>query len=420
MSSVRAFLSSTLLTRLKGIEPLREQTRPQVVADEHATDGRLDALAVDAALRAARCARGDRPGSPQRVDAHAHLVGRSEYTPASKAMRLLGRSSSPGGTLTHRLAGAPAGELALARHVVEPEHDVLRRVDDRLAARGREDVVRAHHEHARLHLRLDRQRHVHGHLVAVEVGVERRADERVELDGLALDEHRLEGLDAEAVERRRAVQHHRVLGDDLLEDVPDLRALLLDELLGALDGVDVAALFELVVDERLEELERHLLRQTALVQAQRRTDDDDRAARVVDALAEQVLAEAALLALEHVRQRLQRALVRARDRLAAAAVVEEGVDRLLQHAALVADDDLRRVELDEALEAVVAVDDAAVEVVEVAGREAAAVERDERAEVRRQHRDDREHHPLGAVAALAEGLDDLEALGVLLPLRLAR
>ena len=59
-----------------------------------------------------------------------------------------------------------------------------------------------------------------GHLVAVEVGVERRADERVKLDGLALDEHRLERLDAEAVERRRAVQENRVLADDLFEDVP--------------------------------------------------------------------------------------------------------------------------------------------------------------------------------------------------------
>jgi hypothetical protein len=33
------------------------------------------------------------------------------------------------------------------------------------------------------------------------------------------------------------------------------------------------------------------------------------------------------------------------------------------------------------------------------------------------HRDDVEHHPLGLVAALAEGLDDLQALGDLLALR---
>ena len=78
---------------------------------------------------------------------------------------------------------------------------------------------------------------------------------------------------------------------------------------------------------------------------QLRTDHDDRAAGVVDALAEQVLAEAALLALEHVGERLQRALVGAGDELAAAAVVEQRVHRLLQHALLVADDDLGGVQL---------------------------------------------------------------------------
>jgi hypothetical protein len=102
---------------------------------------------------------------------------------------------------------------------------------------------------------------------------------------------------------------------------------------------------ELVVDERLEQLERHLLRQAALVQLELRADDDDRAARVVDALAEQVLAEAALLALEHVGERLQRTLVGAGDDAAAAAVVEQRVDGLLQHALLVADDDVRRAQL---------------------------------------------------------------------------
>ena len=86
--------------------------------------------------------------------------------------------------------------------------------------------------------------------------------------------------------------------------------------------------FELVEDERLEQLERHQLRQAALVQLQLRTDHDDRTARVVDALAEQVLAEAAALALDHVGERLQRTLVGAGHRLAATAVVEQRVDRL--------------------------------------------------------------------------------------------
>src|SRR5690242_21078470 len=51
---------------------------------------------------------------------------------------------------------------------------------------------------------------------------------------------------------------------------------------------------------RSEQLQRHLLGETALVQLQVRADDDDGAARVVHALSEQVLTEAAFLALEHI------------------------------------------------------------------------------------------------------------------------
>ena len=265
----------------------------------------------------------------------------------------------------------------------------------------------------RLDLRLGRERHVHGHLVAVEVGVERRADERVDLDRLALDQDRLEGLDAQAVQRGRAVQEHRVLADHVLQEVPHLGPLLLDHLLGGLDGGDEAFLLELAVDERLEQLERHLLGQAALVQLQLGADHDDRAARVVDALAEQVLAEAALLALQRVGERLQRAVVGAAQHAAAAAVVEQRVDRLLQHALLVAHDHVGRAQLDQLLQPVVAVDHAAVQVVQVGGREAAAVERHQRPQLGRDHGDHVQDHPLGLVAALAERLDDLQALGEL-------
>ena len=210
--------------------------------------------------------------------------------------------------LRELLAVGPVGE------VVDPEDHVLRRRRQRRAVGGAEDVVRRQHQDPRLRLRLGAERNVDGHLVAVEVGVERRADERVDLDRLALDEQRLERLDAQAVQRRRPVQHHRVLLDDLLEHVPDLRDHRVDHLLGGLDVLDGLALDEPGHDERLEQLERHQLRQAALVQLQRRAGDDHRTARVVDALAEQVLAEPALLALEHVGERLQRAVARARSR----------------------------------------------------------------------------------------------------------
>ncbi len=94
----------------------------------------------------------------------------------------------------------------LAGHVVQAQHDVLRRHDDRLAVGGRQDVVGRHHQRTRFQLGFQRKRHVDGHLVTVEVGVERGADQRVQLDGLALDQHRLERLDAQPVQGRRAVE----------------------------------------------------------------------------------------------------------------------------------------------------------------------------------------------------------------------
>jgi hypothetical protein len=51
-----------------------------------------------------------------------------------------------------------------------------------------QDVVGRHHQHARFKLGFERQRHVNGHLVAVEVGVERSTDQRMKLDRLAFDQ----------------------------------------------------------------------------------------------------------------------------------------------------------------------------------------------------------------------------------------
>src|SRR3989304_5086755 len=82
---------------------------------------------------------------------------------------------------------------------------------------------------------------------------------------------------------------------------------------------------------------------------------DDGAAGVVHALAQQVLPEAALLALQHVAERLQPVVARARDGPTAAAVVDQRVACLLEHPLLVATYDLRRAELEQPLEAVVAV-----------------------------------------------------------------
>src|ERR1700747_1608156 len=48
----------------------------------------------------------------------------------------------------------------------------------------------------------------------------------MQLNLLALDQDRLERLDAQAMQGRRAVQEHRMLADNLIENVPDLGTLL--------------------------------------------------------------------------------------------------------------------------------------------------------------------------------------------------
>mgnify|MGYP000672846349 CR=1 FL=1 len=146
------------------------------------------------------------------------------------------------------------------------------------------------------------------HLVAVEVGVERGTYQRMQTDGAALDEDRLERLNAQTVQGRRTVQHDRVTLDDVLEHVPYLGLCALDHLLGGLDVGCGAVLDQLLHDEGLEQLESHFLRQTALIDLQVRSDDDNASSRVVDSLTEKVLTEASLLTSEHFGERLERSV----------------------------------------------------------------------------------------------------------------
>ncbi len=170
-------------------------------------------------------------------------------------------------------------------------------------------------------------------------------------------------------------------------------------------------MFDKVIhDERLEQLQRHDARQATLVQLELRSDHDDGAARVVHALTQKVLAEAALFALEHVRERLELPPVAARHGPAAPVVVYQRVNGLLQQSPLVVHDRLGGVDLDDPPQTVVAVDHAPVKVIEVRRREATTVELHHRAQLRRQDRKHRQHHPLGKVVRVAERLDDLQAL----------
>ena len=266
-------------------------------------------------------------------------------------------------------------------HVIQTQYNVLRRNDDRLAVSGRENVVGRHHQRTRFKLGFQRQRYVYGHLVTIEVSVERRTDQWVQLNRLTFDKYRLKRLDAQTVQCRRAVQHNRMFANNFGQNVPNLGQLALNHFLGRFDRRCHAAQFELAKNERLEQLESHLLRQTALMQTQGRANGNYRTTRVVHALAEQVLAEAALLALDHVSQRLQRTLVRAGNGATTTAVIKQGVYRFLQHALFIAHDDVRSRQVEQALEAVVTVDHPTVQIVQVGSRETTAIQRNKRPKV---------------------------------------
>ncbi len=139
--------------------------RPTVGSDDAGVAGDLAAVAslthglVDTHLDAGRAGTPRRRGTPGRLpcsvgEHHALALG------------------------VHRGAG----------HVVQTQDHVLRRHDDRLAVGRRQHVVGGHHQRTRFQLGFQGQRHVHGHLVTVEVGVERGTDQRVQLDRLAFDQ----------------------------------------------------------------------------------------------------------------------------------------------------------------------------------------------------------------------------------------
>ncbi len=211
------------------------------------------------------------------------------------------------------------------------------------------------------------------HLVTVKVGVERSADQWMQLNGLAFDQHGFKSLNTETVQRRRAVQQNRMLANHVFQDIPDFWSFFFNLLLGCLDCGCQTQHFQLVENERLEQLQRHLLWQAALMQFQLWTDHNDGTTGVVDTLAQKVLTEATTLTLDHVCQGFQWAFVGTGHDLAATAVVQQRINRFLQHALFVTHDDFRRLQFEQAFQTVVTVDDATIQIIQIGSCETTAI-----------------------------------------------
>ena len=133
------------------------------------------------------------------------------------------------------------------------------------------------------------------------------------LDGVAFDEDRAECLDRLTVQRRCAVEQHVLVLDRLFEDRPHFWSLVFDETACAADVVCELAGEKSLDHERTEELEHHVLRKSAFVEREIGTHHDDGAARVIDTLTEQVLAQVAVLTLEVISEGFQCAAAASED-----------------------------------------------------------------------------------------------------------
>ncbi len=308
------------------------------------------------------------------------------------------------------------GVNTVTGHIVQTQNNVLRRNDDWFAVRRGQDVVGRHHQRTRFQLGFQRQRYVNSHLVTIEVGVICRTNQRVQLDSFTFDQYRFKCLDTQTVQSRCTVQQYRVFADNFVQDIPNDSFFALNHFLRSFNGGSKTTQFQLAVDERFEQLQRHFLRQTALMQTQVWTYGDYRTTGVVNTLTEQVLTETTLFTFDHVGQRFQRTLVRTGDRTTATTVIQQGVYRFLQHTFFVTYDDVRRSQIQQTFQTVVTVNDATIQIVQVRSRETTTIQRNQRTQIWRQYRQNGQDHPLWFVTRLNERFQQFDTLGQLFTL----
>ena len=132
------------------------------------------------------------------------------------------------------------GNKRIMHQVIETQGHILRRNCNRFSGRRQEDIIRRHHQEFSFQLSFDRKRNINRHLVTVEVGVKRCADERMDTDRFSFDQDRLKRLDTQAVKRRRTVEKNRVAFNDLFKNIPHFRSMPLNHFLRRADRIDIA------------------------------------------------------------------------------------------------------------------------------------------------------------------------------------
>jgi len=221
----------------------------------------------------------------------------------------------------------------------------LRGYNDGPTVCRRQNVVCGHHQHPCLGLCLNRERYMNRHLVSIEVCVISRANKRMELDGLPVNEMGLKSLDAKAVQRGSPVQENRVFLNNLVKNVPYLRPLFFHNLFCIFNGSCKAFFDKPVIDKGLEKLQGHIFRKPALVESQFRPHYDDRSPGIVDPFPKKILSEPALFTPKHITQRFEGSFTGTGNYPSPLRIVKKSIHCLLEHSFLIPYNDLRRIKL---------------------------------------------------------------------------
>ena len=157
-----------------------------------------------------------------------------------------------------------------------------------------------------------------------------------------------------------------------------------------------------------------MLRKPALLELQFRSHHDHRPSRVIHPLSQEILAEAALFALQQIAQRLQRTVAVSLDRSRAPSVVEQRIHRLLQHPLFVPQDHLGGLDIHQFLQPIVPIDHPPIQIVQIRRGETSALQGHQRSQLRRNDRDHIHNHPFRTIPRLSKGFHHPQSLQHLL------
>src|SRR5450755_852051 len=193
------------------------------------------------------------------------------------------------------------------------------------------------------------------------------------------------------------------------EVIPDARVPPFDHAFSRAGSARTMAIEELANHEGLEEFHRDVLGQSAFVQVQVQAHTYDAAPGVIDAFAQQIAPEAALLPFERLRQTFEWVSACSSQWAFSTRIVKESIAGLLQQLFLIVQDHVGSAAFQKFLDPSIAMKDPFIERIQIGGGQTPSSHTDERPQVGRQHRDDIQDGPGGLDPRTAKRLHDLQS-----------